>query len=145
MFLISACSTVKPIEINTTPLEAPELVLPPVTEVSSREITWYIVTPENQAEVFEEISRRPGQDSVLFALTADGYERLSLNSSDTITLIQELLAINAAYEGYYKSVAPSIEKHNESLREDIEEVNTGDSDSPWWRFWGSPDEPTQEQ
>ena len=53
-----------------------------------------IITPENQEEIFAELSK----DKALIALTPEGYEKLALNISDIRALIQQQKTIIAVYE-----------------------------------------------
>jgi uncharacterized lipoprotein YajG len=99
--LISGCSTpTKPIEISTSPVQKPELVLPQADAIVNRPVQWLVITPENYEQVFADLEKS-GQDVVLFGLTAKGYENLSLNANDVRTYMQQQNAIIVAYRNYY--------------------------------------------
>lgn len=102
--LLTACSNIrfqKPIEIQTKPTERPPLVLPTVDKFTARNVEWIVVTPENIDEVFKQMEE--SQDNiVLFALTDNGYENLSLNMAEITKLIKQQRSIIAAYKQYYE-------------------------------------------
>jgi hypothetical protein len=103
---VSACSIppalepIQPVQIRTSPVERPELVLPPVDPIQTRSVQWTIITSENYEEVFAGLQGQ-GKDLVLIGLTADGYENLSLNLNDLRTFIEQQNAVIIAYRNYY--------------------------------------------
>lgn len=99
-FLASGCAT-KPLEVTVAPIEKPALVLPGVDPVDMRDIKWMIVTPENAAAVFEQLTKN-GTNPVLFALTDDGYQALSLNFADIQRYINDKNAAIIGYKEYYE-------------------------------------------
>jgi hypothetical protein len=103
--LVSACSNsttppIEPIQIRTSPVERPELVLPTVDPIVTRPVNWTVITSENYEEVFERL-RAQNVDLVLIGLTATGYENLSLNLNDLRTFIEQQNAVIIAYRNYY--------------------------------------------
>jgi len=114
LLLLTGCSKPQEIEISTSPIDKPELVLPQAQELNLRTLDWKVVTPENIDQVWEEI-RSSGRPIVLFALTDEGYERVSLNLSDIRAYIQEQRAIIAAYDRYYKNVEQTLDEYNKNL------------------------------
>ena len=115
--LLSGCSLFpsaqpRQIEIVAEPIEKPELVLPDVDSLRLRNIDWFLITPENAEERFQEIEQN-GQSVVFFAVTADGYEELALNLGDIRAMIQQQQAIIAAYENYYQAAEQAIDQANE--------------------------------
>ncbi len=98
--LLSACgSTVAPIEITTKPADRVPLVLPPADVINLRPVTWIVITKDNVDQVFADLEAQ-GENSAVFALTASGYENLSLNISDIRKLTQQQRAIIVAYDNY---------------------------------------------
>ena len=100
---LAACSTTpQRIEVTSRPIEKPELNLPAVDQVSMRKVEWVIIT---EANMEEEVTKwtAGGKPLAVFALTADGYERLGQNFSDIRALVQQQQAIIAAYDNYYKA------------------------------------------
>ena len=74
--------------------------MPEVQELKLRDVKWYIITPNNYEEVFEKV-KNGGTEPVLFGLTSNGYEKLSLNLNDVRALIQQYQEIVAIYERSY--------------------------------------------
>ncbi len=89
---------VKPVEVRTIQISRPAPVVPTVDQLQLRDVKWTIVTPDNIDEVFASLSG----ETVLFAVTADGYESLSLNISDIRAMIQQQQKILALYQDSYR-------------------------------------------
>ena len=62
---------------------------------------WRVITPENQAQVFAELKSK-NIDQVLFALTDDGYEELSVDIAQIRALIAKQRDIIVKYREYYE-------------------------------------------
>jgi len=62
---------------------------------------WRVITPENQAQVFAELKSK-NIDQVLFALTDDGYEELSIDIAQIRALIAQQRDIIIKYREYYE-------------------------------------------
>ena len=104
LIVLSACSSpVQEIEVSATPTPRPKLNLPSVDELNLRSVEWFVVTRENAEEKFLELERR-GIPVVFFAVTGDGYERLSLNLNDIRSQIEQLNSIVIAYENYNRNL-----------------------------------------
>lgn len=100
---LAACSNVpKKITVDNKPVERPALIVPKVDQFTARQVKWVIVTPENIESVFADL-KASNKSIVLFAITADGYENLSLNMADITKLIQQQRSIIAAYQQYYET------------------------------------------
>jgi hypothetical protein len=63
---------------------------------------WRVITPENQAQVFAELKSK-NIDQVLFALTDDGYEELSVDIAQIRALIAQQRDIIVKYREYYET------------------------------------------
>lgn len=99
--IISGCSSVKEIETKTTEVERAHLDLANPDPVKPRHLEWIIITPENVDEVFAKLEK--GKYSlVLYGLTDDGYENLSLNLKDLRKFIIEQGGIIKSYKQYYE-------------------------------------------
>ena len=103
-FLISACSTkeVEPInivEVKTIEIPRPAPVVPEIDQLSLRPVEWLIITPENIDEKFNEIKN---SEAVLFALTAEDYENISLNLSDVRAAMDQQKKIIAVYKSQFR-------------------------------------------
>jgi hypothetical protein len=100
---LTACSSVpEKITVDTKPAEKPALIVPKVDQITARNVTWVVVTPENVQQVFADL-KSANKSIVLFAITSDGYENLSLNMADITKLIQQQRSIIAAYQQYYET------------------------------------------
>ena len=106
---LAACSN-KPqqIEVSAKPIDKPTLVLPPVDELSLREVKWVVIDEENVDTVIEQLKTQDGAFAV-YALTGEGYGNLGLNFSDIRALLQQQKAIIAAYEGYYQEAEQALD------------------------------------
>jgi len=101
LFSLSACgATVDPIEISTTPVQRPSLTIPNVDELNLKTVTWTVITVDNFESKIAELEAK-GLPVVFFAVTADGYEAMSLNLNDLRSQVEQLNAIIVAYRNYY--------------------------------------------
>lgn len=101
LLVLSACSPkVEPIKITTTPAKMPALAVPSADQIVTRPVEWIIITENNYEEVFQKL-RAENKDVVLFGITAEGYQNLSLNINDIRTHIEQKNAIIVAYKKYY--------------------------------------------
>ena len=104
------------VKVDMEPIDKPSLVLPDADEVNMRNVEWFIITPENADDVFEEL-RTQGNSVVLFGLTANGYESLALNLSDIRAFLQQQQSIIGAYKVYYNNAEQTIDEANEKIKE----------------------------
>ena len=115
---LSACGDLKPtsvpVSIKTEPIQRPNLTLPPIDRIRSRDVEWIVLTPDNVDEVFAELTAN-GQAVVVFALTADGYENVSLNTRDALKIILQQEAVISGYKQYYTTVDQTISTHNSKI------------------------------
>lgn len=100
---------VKPLEIKTVQQEKVQLNAQEPAPLEPRKIQWFIITPENADEVFAELEKKK-YDVVLFGLTDDGYENLSLNMSELRAYILKQRSVIKAYKDYYEPVKSAVEK-----------------------------------
>ena len=98
-------SDVQPVEIQKRAIERSPLKLPDPAPLQAREIDWIIITPENAESVWQRL-RDSNTDVVLFALTDDGYEMLSLTMAELRNFIAQQRAITGKYRDYYEPAAP---------------------------------------
>jgi len=100
---LAACSTApQRIQVTSSPIEKPELVLPDVDEVNMRKIEWVIINKDNIDTQIAKLTAG-GAPLAVFGLTAQGYENLGLNFSDIRALVQQQQQIIVAYDNYYKA------------------------------------------
>lgn len=92
---------VEPIEVITKQEETVRLDLKHPQPISPLEVKWVVITPENAEEVFKKLKEK-GTDLVLFGLTDEGYERLSINVAKFRDYIDNQRAIIVEYKEYYE-------------------------------------------
>ena len=68
----------------------------------------YLVTEENFPQIKEEVKSR-NINTVLFALTDDGYEALSLNFADIKRYIDDKNGVLLGYKEYYQGAEDGSE------------------------------------
>lgn len=104
--LITGCSffkTVDPVVIKTEEVERVKLNLPDPKPVNLKDIDWYVITPENQEELF--LGLKESFDPVLYGLTDEDYEDISKNMVILRNYIMELRMILDKYRDYYEKEA----------------------------------------
>ena len=131
---LSACgSSVKKLDILTTPVEKAPLQLPSVTKLNLESIEWILVTENNIEEVFKELEKKK-YDPVVFGVSDAGYESISLNLAKIKQLVEQQKAVIIAYQLYYVNQNNNIDKSNEEYKDKKKEVNKK-STSDWWEVW----------
>ena len=92
---------VKPIEVVAKPIERAPLNIADPAPLSLKPFEWTIITKENAAEVFKKLEAN--KDSiVLFGLTDDGYQQLSMTIAEMRTFIATQRQIIIKYKEYYE-------------------------------------------
>lgn len=92
---------VKQVEIQTKAVERTRLNLKLPAPLEARAMDWYVVTPENIDEIWNTL-REQEKTLVLFALTDDGYEQLSLTIAEVRNMINSQRVILLKYKEYYE-------------------------------------------
>jgi len=135
---LTACAGSPPrrIEVSTTPIEKPALILPDATVLRLDEVEWIVITKDNVEEVFAELESSR-KDAALVGLTPVGYEVLATNYSDIMAYIQQQNAIIAAYKNYYEESEQAIEEANGQLNnvESAVESQQQEETKPIWKVW----------
>lgn len=98
---LTACSTVKRLEIFNKEVERTPLNLSEPEPLKLDKVPWILVTEENVEEIFAELKERK-IDPVLFALTDDGYAVISLNNAKVRNYIIKEREIIKQYKEYYE-------------------------------------------
>ena len=102
--LLSSCvAGVKTFETYTIEKKREPLALDMPAPLELQDVDWIIITKDNADEVFEKIKNEKNGDYALFALTDNGYEKLSLNFADIRNKIAEQRQIILSYKDYYES------------------------------------------
>ena len=99
------------ITYKSEPVDRPALVLPDTVELELRNADWEIITEENAEILWKEL-QESGEPIVIYALTTEGYEALSLNMADVIKLLSQQKAVIEAYKEYYEQTEKSIDNYN---------------------------------
>lgn len=109
--LLSSCSAIgllggfgakeKPIEVTSVAKERTKLNIDMPEPIKGREIEWVLITPENAEEVWAKL-KESNTDLVLFGITDDGYEQLSLSMAEIRNYIAKQRAIIGKYKEYYE-------------------------------------------
>lgn len=100
---LTGCATneVQPVVISTVPAQKTALALKDPEPIKTRAVQWFVITPENADAVFAELQKKK-YSLVLFGLTDDGYENLSLNIAEIRAYMTEQKALVEAYREYYE-------------------------------------------
>ena len=61
--------------------------------------------------------KKDGEPVVIYALTTEGYEQLSLNMADILKLLSQQKAIIEAYKEYYEQTEKNIDDYNSKNKE----------------------------
>ena len=105
LLVLSGCSIFpKPAEVVTKPIivERPKLELPAPAPTDQKPLTWTVITKDNINEKIKEFEAQ-GYEFVLFGLTPQGYQNLSINIADLRRFIQQQNAIVITLKEYYES------------------------------------------
>ena len=112
---LAACSAIRRIEVTTASIERVPLTLSNVDTLKLDEVTWIVITPENIDQIFRDLETK-NFDIVLFSLTDDGYENISVNMAKIKKLVLQQKAVMAAYKRYYETQSSEIEEHNQKAK-----------------------------
>jgi len=100
LFLLSGCATET---VITKPefYERPPLVISDPEPVRQIPVEWVIITKENFEKRVAELEKSGGT-VVLFAVTSEGYQSLSLNAAELRRFISQQKSIIGAMKQYYE-------------------------------------------
>jgi hypothetical protein len=108
-FLLVGCASTKPKIIDKPVLvERMELILPQVQPVSQSPMEWVAITASNAEEKLEMLKSK--ENVTYFALTAQGYQNLSLNVAELRRYIEQQNAVIAAYQAYYANLPKPVKQ-----------------------------------
>lgn len=111
MFLLSGCFGAKLVDVKADVVE--QVVIHPSipAQLSMRNVEWTVF---NRAKIEKLLADFPDQEVVLFALSAKGYENISLNMSEIIRYLKEQKNVII----YYREAFPTPEKLTEEAAQD---------------------------
>lgn len=99
---------IKPIEVQTVAVEKTPLNIQEPKPINPQKVEWFIITPENANDIFAELEKKKF-DVVLYGLTDDGYQNLSMNLAEFRKYIIQQKGIIKGYKEYYEPEKP-VEK-----------------------------------
>jgi len=105
VLLLSGCSTIDLIDTREKEVERAELNLSAADPIALSDPEWIVITPGNADQVFEYL-REQGSDPVLFGLTDQGYEKLSIDFLKIRQHINNQRNILLQYKEYYEDSSP---------------------------------------
>lgn len=98
ILLTSGCFGSKIVDIKADPVER-TIIHPNVpAQLSMRRVEWTVF---NRAKIEKLLADYPNQEVVLFALSAKGYENLSLNMAEVIRYLKEQKNVIIYYRGAF--------------------------------------------
>lgn len=100
---------VEPIQVISKPVEKTPLSIENPQPLRLRPVDWIVVTPQNWEEVFKQMQSKD-QNLVLFGLTSEGYQTLSVTIAELRNLINTQRIIIQKYKDYYEPAKPAAEK-----------------------------------
>ena len=101
--LLNGCAGLAVKELQTYSIEKKRepLNLPNPKPLELIDVEWIVVTKDNVDEVMERV-KAEGGDYALFAVTDEGYKKLSLNFADIRNKLHEQNQIILSYKEYYE-------------------------------------------
>lgn len=102
--LLSGCSLFgreRQVAVTTVPGQRLPLLIAEPVPLDLRAPQWMVVTPENIEQVWDRLERE-NADLVLFAVTDDGYQLLSLTLAEIRIRLQLQREITNQYKQYYE-------------------------------------------
>ena len=101
--LLNGCAGLAVKELQSYKIEKKRepLNLPNPEPLSLVDVEWIVVTKDNVDEVMEKV-KAEGGDYALFAVTDEGYKKLSLNFADIRNKLYEQQQIILSYKEYYE-------------------------------------------
>ena len=100
---LNGCSAVAVKELQSYKIEKKRepLDLPMPVPLELIDVEWIVVTKDNVDEVMEKV-KAEGGDYALFAITDEGYKKLSTNFADIRNKLYEQNQIILSYKEYYE-------------------------------------------
>ena len=112
---LQGCSSKpKVIHIKAEPIDPVPLILPKVDRLELEDTKFYVITANNWEEIFAELEKK-NYDPVIFGVTDDGYQILSVNNAKVLQMVMQQKAVIEAYEQYYERTKDAIQRNNDDL------------------------------
>jgi len=109
LLTLSGCSTIKPLEVFSRPIEKTPLNLSDPKEIKLDKVKFRAITEQNAEKVFKDLKEK-NIDPVLIGLTDNDYEKLSLNMNKIRNYIIQYQYILNEYRKYYEGNVDGTEK-----------------------------------
>ena len=103
------------------------LSLPEVDKIELDDVKFYVITEANYQKIFDDL-RKKNYDPVIFGVTDDGYEMLSVNMAKILQMVQQQKAVIIAFRKYYDKQNEAVEENNESARSEKEAADQAAKD-----------------
>ena len=91
----------KPITVLSVPVEKTPLAIALPDPLSVKPVNWIVITQDNQEAVFSKLKEK-NVDPVLFGLSDDGYQQLSLTVAEMRNMLVQYRQIIVKYQEYYE-------------------------------------------
>ena len=101
LLLLNGCAGIKALEVLTQEVERQPLDIDADDILVMEDIEWYIITEENYKEIFDELKKNK-KDTVIFGVTDEGYETLSVNFANIRNYIIMNRNVIKLYKEYYE-------------------------------------------
>ena len=101
LLLLQGCAGIKALEILTQEVERQPLDVDADSILVMEDIKWYIITEDNYKEIFDKLKKNK-QDPVIFGVTDEGYETLSVNFANIRNYIIMNRNVIKLYKDYYE-------------------------------------------
>ena len=112
---LQGCSSKpKVIYIKAEPIDSVPLILPDVDRLELEDTKFYVITEENYQTIFDEL-RKKNYEPVIFGVTDDGYQILSVNNAKVLQLVMQQSIVIEAYKDYYERTKDAIKQNNDDL------------------------------
>ena len=123
LFILAGCSSPAPMVVEKPILvDRPSLMIQVPQPAEQYDFEWVVITKDNAEARFKELEAKGVV--VLFALTPNGYQNLSMGGAELRRYIQQQQSVIAAYKAYYDKP-----KEAEKPKEKVESTNTS------WKLW----------
>lgn len=99
-FLLSGCFPKAPRDVNirSTPVATPELILPAVDQLRQLKENYIIINKGNATKI---LTRHNG---IMWALSEQDYKNMVLNNRNKLKILEQKDAVIDAYKKYYSNV-----------------------------------------
>lgn len=118
LLLLTACGSVTPKVVEKPILvDRPELIVPEIQPAEQFEFDWVVITKDNFNTVMKDFEDK-GQTFVVFAVSPNGYQNLSLSIAELRRFITQQQSVIVSYKTYYgkKTEEPKPEEKKEDKK-----------------------------